>query len=201
MALAPSRMAQAQARATLRMMDAASPWRMRIAAGTLRAAPDGDVRATATVVTLPAPAARGTTVVEAAPEAVEIVAEPAAVEVAATEPAVEAVQGPPVARAQDAATEDAPPEAEHLPHGALAEASPLAVAAATAEEALPVEALVAEPPEAPAPLAVLAEPAAETLEEAALEPILAMAEAPTPAKPQAKGPVPVTSRKPRVRRG
>ena len=46
MAMAPSRVAQAQARMTLRMMQAANPWRMRLAAGVVGTAPDGAVRAT-----------------------------------------------------------------------------------------------------------------------------------------------------------
>jgi hypothetical protein len=195
MALAPSRVAQAQARAGLRLMEAVSPWRLRNAAGTLRTVPGGEVRATVTVVTLPGVAERAPAPVTM-PEVVNVAAEPVAAEV------VKVVAPEPVA-AEPEVAEVASPAEEHLPHRALAEASPLAVAVATAEEAMPVEALAAQAPEAPAPLAVLTGPAPETLETAALEPMLALAEGakPATAKPQAKARTASPARKPRARRG
>jgi hypothetical protein len=219
MALAPTRVAQAQARMTLRMMQAASPWQMRLAAGVVRTAPDGDVRATATVLTLPVavqPVAE--TVADAAPmelaeatpaigEAVEAVGE-------AVAPSPElSVEG--AAASLPAASEQAPSQSEPVgkpvaevlaapaqedhaavPHGALAESSAAAVTVATApveeilhgtSEVLPLEPFgTAEPVEEP-----------EDLTQAAIRPLVAMAEGVAPAAEPVLGmaTAPVSSRR------
>jgi hypothetical protein len=159
MAVAPSRVAQAQARLTLRMMQAASAW----------------------------PVPRPVAPVPAGGAADVITATPA--DAAAVMPAD-------VAAPHEAAALDG------VPHGALAEASALAVAAAPAgdvkaapthemAEVLPEE--VAVPPQLamvaaladPAPAsAVLAEPEAADLVQAAVEPLLEAAEAATADRPR-----------------
>lgn len=199
MALAPSRVAQAQARMTLRMMQAASPWRMRLAAGVVGTAPDGEVRATATVLTLPvavqpvaevADAAR-TELAEAAPlrEAVEAVEDAAA---PLTEAYVEGAAAPEPAALEQSPSQSepvaevmaSPAQGDHaaVPHGALAEASAAALTVATAPveeilhgtpEVLPLEPFgTAEPEEADG---------VEDLTEAAIRPLIAMAEEAAPA--------------------
>ena len=219
MALAPSRVAQAQARMTLRMMQAANPWRMRIAAGAVGTAPDGEVRATATVVTLP---------VAAQPLAEAVVEGIDPVEIAEAAPVVgEAVEAVPVAEAvavvesavasQSAVLEQAPAQSEPVvepvaevlaapaqereaavPHGALAEASAAALAVATAPveeilhgtpEVLPLEPFgTAEPEEAGG---------VENLTEAAIRPLMVMAEgaAPTAEPVLGMATAPVSSRR------
>lgn len=219
MALAPSRVAQAQARMTLRMMQAASPWRMRLAAGVVGTASDGAARATATVVTLP---------VAAQPVAEAVAHEVGPVEIAEAAPAVgEAAEAVPVTEAETVvesavASESAvsgpdlsepepvvepvaevlaaPAQEDHaaVPHGALAEASAAALTVATApveeilhgtSEVLPLEPFgTAEPEEAGG---------LEDLTEAAIRPLMAMAEEAAPAAEPVLGmaKAPVSSRR------